>query len=81
MPHVVKTHNFSVRIHCKALTKSGLCNWSCGDKLNCLTAHLKDYHGIDGSGHGEFPKEHVFLTSTRDPLPKGVSYAFILRFL
>ena len=81
VPHVVKAHKFHVRIHCKVLTKTGFCSWSCGSKLHCMTSHLKDFHGIEESGHGEFPKDLVFLTSTRDPLSKGVSYALILRFL
>ena len=80
MPHVVKAHRFHVRIHCKFLSKTGFCSWSCGSKLHCLTLHLKDFHGIEESGHGEFPKDLVYLTSTRDHLEKGVSYALISGF-
>ena len=80
VPNVVEAHQFHVRINCKVLTKTGFCSWSCGSKLHCMTSHLKDIHGIDGSGKGEFPKDLVFLTSTRDPLPKGVSSELILGF-
>ena len=45
-----------------------------------MTSHLKDFHDVEESGRGEFPKDLVFLTSTRDPLPKGVSFALILGF-
>ena len=80
VPHVVKAHKFHVRLHCKNLSKTGICSWSCGSKLHCLTLHLRDFHGVEDPGHGEFPKDLVYFTSTRGPLEKGVSYALISGF-
>ena len=80
MPHVVEAHEFHLRLNCKFITKTGMCSWSCGSKLHCMTAHLRDFHGVEDPGHGEFPKNLVFLTTTREPLEKGVSYALISGF-
>ena len=80
VPHVFKEHKFHVRINCKVRSKTGFCSWSCGSKLHCYTRHLKLFHGRKKSGLGEFPKDSLFLTATRDHLKKGVSYTLISRF-
>ena len=77
VPHVPDAHGFHLRLNCQVITPTGLCSWSCGSKLHCLTAHLRDYHGVEDPAHGEFPKNLVFFTSTREPFAKGVSYTLI----
>ena len=79
VPHILRDHGFHVRINCKVRGKTGFCSWSCGSKLHCYTRHLKVFHGVKKSGHGEFPKDLLFLTATRDHLKKGVSYTLISR--
>ena len=80
VPHILKVHKFHVRINCKVLGKDGPCNWSCGHTLRCYTRHLQSYHGLETAGVGEFPKDSLFLTATRDHLEEGVSYTLISGF-
>ena len=72
--HVTDIHKWHLRLNCQVVTPTGMCSWSCGSYMLCMTAHLRDYHGVDDPGHGEFPKTLVFMTSTREPLQKGVSF-------
>ena len=73
--HVTDIHKWHLRLNCQVVIPNhGMCSWSCGSYMLCMTAHLRDYHGVDDPGHGEFPKTLVFMTSTREPLQKGVSF-------
>ena len=72
--HVTDIHGIHLRLNCQFVTPThGMCSWSCSSYMYCMTKHLRDYHQVENIGRGEFPKTLVFLTTTRDPLPKGVS--------
>ena len=71
--HVKERHGTNLRLNCKIAGDHGVCSWSCSSYMYCMTRHLADYHHLENTGRGEFPKSQVFLTTTKDPLPKGVS--------
>ena len=71
--HVEKAHGAHVRLNCQVMGPHGMCSWSCCSYMYCMRLHLAEYHFLENTGRGEFPTAHVFITSTDDPLPKGVS--------
>ena len=71
--HVQKRHGIHLRLNCKIVGPHGMCSWSCSSYMYCMTRHLSEYHQLEGIGKGDFPDELVFLTTTKDPLPNGVS--------
>ena len=71
--HVEKAHGIHLRLNCQIVTPNGMCSWSCSSYMYCMTKHLADYHHLENTGRGEFPSSSIFLKTTKEPLPKGVS--------
>jgi len=79
--HAKKDHKKHVRLNCKVMGPNGtMCSWSCSSYMYCMRHHLADYHLLANTGKCEFPTDHVFVTSTDDPLPKGVSLNYLFNF-
>lgn len=79
--HAKKDHGKHVRLNCQVMGPNGtMCSWSCSSYMYCMRHHLADYHLLANTGKCEFPSDNVFVTSTDDPLPKGVSLNYLFNF-